>query len=534
MAEQSSDDFRKRACDFVEQYKLQKHTGDIRKSHVGTQVHVTGWIENIRYSKKIIFFELRGGATPNDIVECVGKRELCVCDGKDFSKETYVELLCTVAKVPEKHHSKKGFELKVDKVIDVTPSDTDFSGRVPKDAGPHVKLVERHLYVRDQKMRLYAKLNDLTLRALRKTFHALKCTEIIPALFGSVKCEGGSDIFEMDHMGEKAFLTQSSQMYLEAAVPAVDNCYCIQPSFRKEKSATRRHLSCFTHVEAEISGVRKFDDWITYLQGFVIVFFTILMEEDDEGILEALDRKSFIEEWSQKDMLVLEHKDAIKLLQEYGITKKDGTFYEEHDDIKEAEERQLIDKIDKIVFLTKFPLMSKAFYSKTDVDDPTRAACVDVEFPGVGEIIGSAVREDDYETLKQKLQLFTLRDVASEMIEKLDQFLTEGKDPDLMREQKERIQKDILAMDAKKLGDDLLICLEYVDYFTRDEVDKFTKDITEIPYDNYDWYFDLRKYGAGRTAGFGLGLERLVTWIAGAHSVKDTTMFPRFMGYLKP
>ncbi len=521
--------------EFLKEKMMTKMARELDITFVGKQVIVSGWIDTIRYSKKIIFFELRDGPTPDDIVQCVGTRSICICnDEKEFSKETYVEILFTVSKVPEKHHTKKGFEMKVEKVLHASSSDTDFSGRVPKDAGPHVKLVERHLYVRDEKMRLYAGLTDLVLRAIRKTFRKMKCTEIIPALFGSVKCEGGSDIFEMDHMGETAFLTQSSQMYLEASVPAVGDCYCIAPSFRKEKSATRRHLSCFTHVEAEFSGAKSLPIYIMLLQQFIMKLFSSLLEEDDDGILEALDRKSFVEEWMGKEMMILEHKDAIKLLKEYGITKKDGTDYEEHDDIKEAEERQLIDKIDKIVFLTKFPLMSKAFYSKTDSDDSTRAACVDVEFPGVGEIIGAAVREDDYETLRQKLQLFTLRDIASEMIEKLDEFAEAGKDLDLVSEQKEQIQKDILAMDAKKLSDDLLICLEYVDFFTRDEVDKFTKDIIEIPYDSYDWYFDLRKYGAGRTAGFGLGLERFVTWIAGAHSVKDTTMFPRFMGYLKP
>lgn len=519
---------------------MTKMARELDITFVGKQVIVSGWIHTIRYSKKIIFFELRDGLTPDDIVQCVGSRSICICmsdivEDKEFSKETYVEILFTVSKVPEKHHTKKGFEMKVEKVLYASSSDTDFSGRVPKDAGPHVKLVERHLYVRDEKMRLYAGLTDLVLRAIRKTFRRMKCTEIIPALFGSVKCEGGSDVFEMDHMGETAFLTQSSQMYLEASVPATGDCYCIAPSFRKEKSATRRHLSCFTHVEAEFSGAKSLPIYIMLLQQFIMKLFSSLLEEDDEGILKALDRKSFVEEWMGKEMMILEHKDAIKLLKEYGITKKDGTDYEEHDDIKEAEERQLIDKIDKIVFLTKFPLMSKAFYSKTDPDDPTRAACVDVEFPGVGEIIGAAVREDDYETLKQKLELFTLRDISDEIIERMQEYVEEDGDLScICDQQKMEMEQAIHLMDIEKVRSILLTCLDTFSVFTHAEKEKFTKAITEIPYDSYDWYFDLRKYGAGRTAGFGLGLERFVTWIAGAHSVKDTTMFPRFMGYLKP
>lgn len=495
----------------------------LTKKDITKQVTLKGWIDSIRYSKKTTFFELRSGHTPDHIVQCVGKKDKCFYQGIEFCRETYVKILCTIHEVPKKHQTKKGFEIHVDEVLHASPSDPDYSAVIAKDIGTRQKLTQRHLYVRDKDMRLYAGLVDMVMRVLRKTFTKFDCIEIIPALFGSVKCEGGSDIFEMDHMGDTAFLTQSSQMYLEVMVPSVGDCYCIQPSFRKEKSATRRHLSCFSHVEAEFSGYDSFADYLDFLKDFLETFFEYLLI-DDSTILDDLDRREFIELWSKKEMVLLEHKEAIKLLKKYGICKKDGTYYEEMDDIKEAEERALIDKIDKIVFLTKFPLMSKAFYSKTDLADPVRAECVDVEFPGVGEIIGSAVRESGYDVLRRKLELFTLRDIADEMMSILKEEKSDYDD----------IQQAVLTMDIEKIRETLFRFLDTPELFTSVDIRKFKHDITTIPYESYDWYFDLRKYGAGMTAGFGLGLERLITWIAGAHSVKDVTMFPRFMGYLKP
>ncbi len=187
-------------------------------------------------------------------------------------------------------------------------------------------------------------------------------------------------------------------------MPGVGDCYCIYPSFRAEHSHTRRHLTEFLHAEAEWSGILTFDDHLDKLRGLLSGTIRHFLEIAAPQ-LEAMGKQGRVQKLLDmaRDVLVLDHKDAIGLCHRFGIVQDDGTPFGERDDIPERAERLLIDKLDRIVFLVRFPAEFKSFYMATDPADPTRVLGCDVEVPGVGEIIGSGVRESDFDRLHARM-----------------------------------------------------------------------------------------------------------------------------------
>lgn len=500
----------------------------ITAAEIGKEIIVSGQISKISKTKKTTFFVLQDGMLSKSKIQCV-------CDSvlaKDLEKESYLKLICLVSKPPSKHHTDTGLELQIIKILHVSMSDTDFSERMPDDAGPYVQLKERHLYLRKQQMCLYTKLTALVVEALRKTMKCFDGTEVFPPSFGSIKCEGGSEIFEFDHFGTTCYLSQSAQLYLETFVSR-GTVYCLDKSYRAEKSLTRRHLSCYQHFEVEKPSFDSFEDFLTFLETFLVKFFEILLKKDD-GTLEELKRKEFIKKYLEKGFLRLSHKKAIEMLRERGIKKKDGSEYEPLDDIPEAPEREIIKEIDQIVLLTGFPRVTKAFYTATDLEDPFRAYAVDIEFPGVGEIFGCSLRESDYKTIREKLKFFTLRDISEEFVTLLEIY-KEDKKIKSIKESISSLSSDILESILLETIEFLKVQEPIPDTIPIDFI-VLTKKIKEIPYEAYDWYFDLRKYGSPLSGGFGIGIERLVAWISsgGEATIKDVTSFPRFMGCTSP
>jgi asparaginyl-tRNA synthetase len=263
----------------------------------------------------------------------------------------------------------------------------------------------------------------------------------------------------------EVYLTQSSEFALEMELPGVSDCYCIAPSFRADKSHTRRHLTEFTHAEVEWGGITSFQDHLDKIQAMLTGILThfAAISHDTLQTLGVYDNVVKFVEMS-KDIVILQHCDAIKKLAEFGIYRDPDTktHFDSRDDIPEAQERELIDKIGKIVFLVKFPKEFKSFYMALDADDPSYVLGCDVEVPGVGEIIGSGVREGDVDRLRQRM------------------------------------------LDAK------------------------------LDPDDYREYLDLRKFGFAQTSGMGLGVGRMLTWLLGAHTIRDVVVFPRFPGYARP
>lgn len=430
-------------------------------------VMVAGHVTKIQMFKKFAFLTVRDKPATESHIQMV-------CDlkfMKDLLIESYVLIKGQVKKLPPKQHSHKTFEIHVLEMSVIGTSDSDYPARCPLISGPEVRQTERHLWLRTQGFALLTIIRSLFLRSIRTTLEKMGCIEITPPLIVGTECEGGASTFKFDCQGQVAFLTQSSQFYLEMALPGVGDCYCIADSFRAEKSHTRRHFIEFLHAEAEFSGIFTMDDHIQkmreFLQTLLVEFQTIsaktikdydtVMKTDITSHLASIVEKS-------KRIKCMRHSEAIKYLREHEIYKdaETKTHFELDDDIPEAQERKMIDDIGEIVFLTHFPLVTKSFYMKADPEDPTLAWGLDVEVPTVGEIIGSGVREGDYKTLLSRMAAQSLK----------------------------------------------------------------IEDYTE--------YLDLRKYGFASTSGFGLGVDRILTWIMDQYRISDVATFPRYPGHLRP
>lgn len=427
---------------------------------------VRGWLEKVTPFKKHTIAVLRDGVGKSSRLQVIVPSSIAT----DLVVESYVEIEGVVRDLPGKAFSFRPFELEAGKVTILGKSNSDYPSRCPPEAGPEVKLDERHLYLRDPRFGVITKLRALLVRALRGHFAESGCTEVFPPSFVGNQCEGGATLFKLDYpdrdSGEiSAYLTQSSQFYLEYALPGIGDCYCIAPSFRKERSQTRRHATEFLHAECEWSEILTLEDHLQKLRelvrGTLIRFFNYSQDYLQE--LGIRDRVHDLIVMSDS-IVTLTHKDAIEYCRTHDIYKdaETKTHFDYEDDIPEMQERQMIDEMKKIVFLVRFPKGFKSFYMQKADDDPNYVWGCDVEVPGVGEIVGSGVRVYDEKELRDRLK---------------EQGLKE---------------------------------------------------------EEYREYIELRKYGPGRTSGMGLGVDRFLTWILGAHSIREVITFPRVPGRLTP
>lgn len=191
-------------------------------------------------------------------------------------------------------------------------------------------------------------------------------------------------------------MTQSSQLYLETALPFAGNVYCIEKSFRAEKSLTRRHLSEYTHVEAELDFI-TFDDLLAHLEDLICSVLSITYS--NPRIAAMLQDLNPDFEMPERPFKRMRYTEAIDWLVEHDIPNEDGQPHKFGDDIAEAAERRMTDIINRPIFLTHFPVEIKSFYMPKDKDDPRVTESVDCLMPGVGEIIGGSMRIWDYDEL---------------------------------------------------------------------------------------------------------------------------------------
>lgn len=371
----------------------------------GTRARVTGRIHRLRVQKDVIFITLSDGY---GLLQCVLTGDLTkTYDALTFTLETSMEIFGEMWEVPPTQHAPDNRELHADyyTVIGRAAGDKEaITTRADPKADPQTLYDNRHLVLRGEISSSVMKVRAAVLRAFRQTYEAEitpSCLEVTPPCMVQTQVEGGATLFEFSYYGEKAYLTQSSQLYLETCLPSLGNVFCVAPSFRAEKSLTRRHLSEYTHIEAELDFI-TFDDMLNHLELVMSTVIEIVLR--DPKIKQAVMKLNPDFEVPARPFMRMRYSDAIKWLQEHDIKNEEGQPHEFGDDIAEAAERKMTDIINKPIFLTHFPVAIKAFYMKKDPEDLRVTESVDCLMPGVGEIVGGSMRMDDYDELMEAYQ----------------------------------------------------------------------------------------------------------------------------------
>ena len=433
--------------------------------HVGETVKVRGWLYNKRSSGKLHFLEVRDGSGIVQAVVFKGNVSPELFAAADhITQESSIEVIGSV-----KEHGKiKGtYELDAKDVKVVAPTAREYPIS-PKEHGTDFLMDNRHLWLRSKRQHAIMRVRHAIIKAVRDFFDSNDFTLVDAPIFTPAACEGTSTLFETDYHGEPAYLTQSGQLYMEAAAAAFGKAYCFGPTFRAEKSKTRRHLAEFWMVEPEVAYMDLAGD-MELAESF-LSFIAARVLETRRRELESLateKREDDPEFWARHFKMLenvkppfprITYHEAIDILQRSGhADAKVG------DDFGGDEETTISKKFDKPVIVHRYPIELKAFYFARDPQNPNLALNMDVLAPeGYGEIIGGGQREDD--------------------LGRLEAAIAQHK----------------------------------------------------LPREAFEWYLDVRRSGSFPHAGFGLGIERTVSWICGLSHVRETIPFPRMLNRLSP
>ncbi len=432
-----------------------KHTyiEDVGK-YVGQEVTLRGWVHNKRSSGKIQFLILRDGT--GYIQGVIAKNAVSpevFADADSLTHESSIEVS---GKVRADSRAPTGFELDVTglKIYQGISKDEPFP-ITPKEHGVEFLMDHRHLWIRSSRQRAILKVRHEIIKAVRDFFDDDGFTLCDTPVLTPAACEGTTTLFEVKYFEDKAFLTQSGQLYNEATAEALGKVYCFGPTFRAEKSKTRRHLTEFWMVEPEVA-YATVDDMMD-LSERMITFVVQRCLERRGNELKALERDLSKLEKVSMPFPRISYDEAVQLLQKLGSEIQWGG------DFGGGDETIISQQFDKPVMVHRYPTAVKAFYMEPDPERPEVALCVDVLAPeGYGEIVGGGQRISSY---------------------------------------------DLLALRIKE---------------------------HDLPREAFEWYLDLRKFGSVPHAGFGMGIERAVTWICGLEHVRETIPFPRMLYRLTP
>lgn len=366
---------------------------DVSK-YLGQEITLKGWLYSKRSSGKLHFLQLRDGSGTIQCVVFKGDVSPELFDLADkVTQESSIEVKGVVK---EDKRSKLGFELGVTdlKVLQLA-KDYPISH---KEHGPEFLMQHRHLWLRSSRQTAILKIRDEIIFAIREYFHKNGFILADSPILTPAACEGASTLFETDYFGEPAFLTQSGQLYAEASAMALGKTYCFGPTFRAEKSKTRRHLTEFWMVEPEVA-YNDLDDNMDLAEDFIKYILSKVLEnrKDELAVLER-DTKT-LEATVNKKFPRLSYTEAIEILNKKGNPTKWG------EDIGGDEETLVSEDYDTPVMIHRYPTAIKAFYMKKDPQNPEVVLAVDVIGPeGAGEIIGGSEREADYDTLVARMK----------------------------------------------------------------------------------------------------------------------------------
>ncbi|MFH1176536.1 MAG: asparagine--tRNA ligase [Acidobacteriota bacterium] len=419
---------------------------------IGEQVRVRGWLYNARSAGKLRFLVVRDGSGYLQSVVFRPGVEARVWD--EAERLTQESSLWVVGRVKADPRSPGGVELQVEDLgaVQICPE----YPITPKEHGTDFLLNNRHLWLRSKRQHAIMRVRNELIFGIRDFFYQRGYVNIDSPILTPAACEGTSTLFETDYFGEKAYLSQSGQLYLEPAAAAHGKVYCFGPTFRAEKSKTRRHLTEFWMVEPEVAWM-DFAGLLELAEEFVSSLVARVLERCPDD-LERLERDvSKLAPAATRPYPRIDYGDAVAKLAAKGFPVSFG------DDFGGDEETALADEGDQPIMITRYPAAIKAFYMEPDPADPTRALAVDMIAPqGYGEIIGGSQRISSFELLEQRIREHNL------------------------------------------------------------------------PRQAFEWYLDVRRYGAFPHAGFGMGIERVVAWLCGLQHLREAIPYPRMINRLYP
>ncbi|MCG6794959.1 asparagine--tRNA ligase [Geobacillus sp. YHL] len=362
--------------------------------YVGQQVTIGAWLANKRSSGKIVFLQLRDGTGfIQGVVEKANVSEEVFQRAKTLTQETSLYVTGTV-RIDER--SPFGYELSVAD-LQVIQEAVDYP-ITPKEHGVEFLMDHRHLWLRSRRQHAIMKIRNEIIRATYEFFNDRGFVKVdAPILTGSAP-EGTTELFHTKYFDEDAYLSQSGQLYMEAAAMALGKVFSFGPTFRAEKSKTRRHLIEFWMVEPEMA-FYEFEDNLRLQEEYVSYLVQSVLERCRLE-LGRLGRDVSKLELVKPPFPRLTYDEAIKLLHEKGLTD-----IEWGDDFGALHETAIAESFDKPVFITHYPASLKPFYMQPDPNRPDVVLCADLIAPeGYGEIIGGSERIHDYELLKRRLE----------------------------------------------------------------------------------------------------------------------------------
>ncbi len=434
--------------------------------YVGQEVTIKGWLYNIRTSGKLMFPQFRDGT--GFIQGVVSQKEVSEKVWEDFKKLTQESSLI-VTGVVSKHPKKDEFELQV-KDLQIIQIAEPFP-ITPKEHGIEFLADKRHLWVRSPRQFAIIKIREEIIKSIRDYMYDNGFVLFDSPIFTPNACEGTSTLFGTEYFDlGNAYLSQSGQLYSEAGAMAFGKVYDFGPTFRAEKSKTRRHLTEFWMIEPEMA-FYDLDDNMDLIEDFIVYIVQRVLKNRMKE-LEILERDITKLENIQKPFPRVTYKEALEILNKKNVPliRKGKNGNEEEirpfpwgEDFGARHEEAIVEDFDRPVLVHRWPSEAKAFYMKRDPNDYNISLGVDVLAPeGYGEIIGGSQREDDYNELLKRIK-------------------------------------------------------EH-----------------ELPEEEFQWYLDLRRFGSVPHSGFGMGVERFVSWVCKLDHIRETIPFPRMIYRLRP
>jgi asparaginyl-tRNA synthetase len=417
----------------------------------GQTATVRGWLYNRRSSGRIQFLIVRDGAGYLQAV--IARADVAPSVWEAAEKATQECSLTVTGTVREEKRAPGGYEMAASSVEILGPSENYPIS--PKDHGVDFLMGLRHLWMRSSQQHAVLRVRSEIEQAIRDFFYQREFVLIDSPILTGSSVEGTSTLFETDYFGEKAYLSQSGQLYLEPAAAAFGKVYCFGPTFRAEKSKTRRHLTEFWMIEPEVAFL-EFEGLCELAEDFIVSLVSRALDRCKEDF-KRLERDTSKIEAVRKPFPRIAYRQGIDKLRKKGFEVKFG------DDLGADEETALASESDQPLIVTRFPAAIKSFYMQPDPEDPEVVLGLDMLAPeGYGEIIGGSQRIHDLALLERRL-----------------------------KEHK-------------------------------------------LPKESYEWYLDVRRYGTFPHSGFGMGLERLVTWVCGIHHLREAIPYPRTLKRIYP